>query len=115
MYDRSRFYGRDGRDCPSGDWMDRIRGDADDCCKRGPTGATGPTGPAGPRGFRGERGSMGPRGATGATGATGPAGGPTGPTGATGSTGPSGATETLVYTQLRLSYGTTDIIQIKDN
>lgn len=63
MYDRSRFYGRDGRDCPSGDWMDRIRGDADDCCKRGPTGAT----------------------------------------------------ETLVYTQLRLSYGTTDIIQIKDN
>ena len=67
MYDRSRFYGRDGRDCPSGDWMDRIRGDADDCCKRGPTGATGPTGPAGPRGFRGERGPMGPRGATGAT------------------------------------------------
>lgn len=44
MYDRSRFYGRDGRDCPSGDWMDRIRGEADDCCKRGPTGATGPTG-----------------------------------------------------------------------
>lgn len=24
MYDRSRFYGRDGRDCPSGDWMDRY-------------------------------------------------------------------------------------------
>lgn len=45
MYDRSRFYGRDGRDCPSGDWMDRIRGEADDCCKRGPTGATGPTRP----------------------------------------------------------------------
>ena len=106
MYDRSRFYGRDGRDCPSGDWMDRIRGEADDCCKRGPTGATGPTGPAGPRGFRGERGPMGPRGATGATGATGPAGGPTGPT---------GPTETLVYTQLQLSYVIAGIIQIKDN
>lgn len=57
---------------------------------------------------------MGPRGVTGATGATGITG-PAGATGVTGPAGPTGATETLVYTQLRLSYETTDIIQIKDN
>lgn len=113
MYHRSRFGGRDDMDCPSDDWMDRDRGE-DCCCKRGPTGPAGPTGPMGPRGFRGERGPMGPRGVTGATGATGIIG-PAGATGVTGPAGPTGATETLVYTQLRLSYETTDIIQIKDN
>ncbi len=37
MYNRSQFGGRDGRDCSSGDWMDKVCGDS--CgCMRGPTG-----------------------------------------------------------------------------
>lgn len=96
MYNRSQFGGRDGRDCPSGDWMDKVCGDS--CgCMRGPTGPKGATGPAGPRGPRGERGPMGPRGATGATGPAGGPTGPTGPTGLSGATGATGATGAFIY------------------
>lgn len=94
MYNRSQFGGRDGRDCSSGDWMDKVCGDS--CgCVRGPTGPKGATGPAGgPTGPTGPSGVTGPTGSSGATGATGP----------TGPTGPSGPTETQFYTQLRFYY-----------
>ena len=104
----------DRQDCcgnwerPSERWQERVCDAVMGNDRPGPMGPLGPPGPPGPRGPRVERGPMGPMGPRGIPG-------PPGPPGFPGPIGPTGATETLVYTQLRLSYETTDIIQIKDN